>query len=41
MIEVEIDVAAVPLGFMARLALKQLLGAEPDHVDAFYEQVSA
>jgi hypothetical protein len=41
MIEVDIDVSAIPLGFCARLAIKQLLGAEPDHVDAFYEQISA
>jgi hypothetical protein len=41
MIEVDIDVGAIPLGFMARLAMKRLLGVEPGHVDAFYEQISA
>lgn len=41
MIEVDIDLTRIPLGFMARLAIKQLLGAEPGHVEATYEQLSA
>jgi hypothetical protein len=40
MIDVDIDLSAIALGFMARLAIKQLLGAEPGHVEATYEQIS-
>lgn len=39
--EIEIDLAGIALGFTARRLIKALLGAEPGHVEATYEQISA
>jgi len=41
MIEVDIDLSTIALGFTTRMLIKQTLGAEPGHVDATYEQISA